>query len=124
MKNTVLMIATALFLGHAAVMMAGEKPGHFKGKPAETLEQAMSNFSEYNQKLSSILNQDNLSPQDMQQVHELTYTLENALNKINATMTELAETLEAVHVSSETGDAEGTKTEGIRYLDTAIQIIQ
>jgi Family of unknown function (DUF6746) len=124
MKNTVLMIATVLFLGHAAVTMAGEKSGHFQGKPAETLGQAMSNFSEYNQKLSSLLNQDNLSPQDMQQVHELTYTLENALNKINATMTKLAETLEAVHLSSETGDAEGTKTEGIRYLDTATQIIQ
>lgn len=124
MKNTVLTIATALLLGHTAVTVAGEKPGHFKGKPAATLEQAISNFSEYNQKLSNILNQDNLSPQDMQQVHELTYTLENALNKINATMTELAETLEAVHVNSETGDAEGTKTEGIRYLDTANQIIQ
>lgn len=124
MKNTVVMIGMAFFLGHAAVTMAGEKSGHFKGKPAETLEQAVSNFSEYNQKLSSILNQDNLSPQDMQQVHELTYTLENALGKINATMTELAETLEAVHVSSETGDAEGTKTEGLRYLDTANQIIQ
>jgi hypothetical protein len=124
MKNTVVMIGMAFFLGHAAVTMAGEKSGHFKGKPAETLEQAVSNFSEYNQKLSSILNQDNLSPQDMQQVHELTYTLENALGKINATMTELAETLEAVHVSSETGDTEGTKTEGLRYLDTANQIIQ
>ena len=124
MKNTVLMIGMAFFLGHTAVTTAGEESGHFKGKPAETLEQAVSNFSEYNQKLSSILNQDNLSPQDMQQVHELTYTLENALNKINATMTELAETLEAVHVNSETGDVAGTKTEGLRYLDTANQIIQ
>ncbi|WP_090334281.1 DUF6746 family protein [Nitrosomonas sp. Nm51] len=124
MKKKVFMAMMALFLFYATVIKAEEKQEHFKGKPSETIEQAVSNFSEYNRKLSSILNQDTLSPRDMQQVHELTYTLENALEKINSTLSTLSDTLEAVHVSSETGDADAMQTEGMRYLDTARQIIE
>jgi hypothetical protein len=57
-------------------------------------------------------------------VHELTYTLENALETINAEFTELAKTLEATHVASESGDAKKTKEEGTRYLNTARQIVK
>lgn len=123
MKKTIFLIVM-LFLVHSSAVIAEEKSGHFKGKPSETLEEAVRNFSEYNKKLSKILSQDSLSPMDMQQVHELTYTLEDALEKINTTMTELAETLENVHVGSETGDVETTQKEGAHYLETARQIIK
>ncbi|HBZ30747.1 MAG TPA: hypothetical protein DEO56_09165 [Nitrosomonas nitrosa] len=106
------------------MIQAEERPDHFKGKPSETLEQAVANFSEYNGKLADLLAKDALSLQDLHQVHELTYTLENALEKLNAELTELANTLEAVHVASENGDAKTTKEQGARYLDTARKVIK
>ena len=124
MKKVVFLIVSVLLFCHASFTMADKKPIHFKGKSSETLEQAVSNFSEYNNKLAAILSKDALSPQEMQQVHELTYTLENALEQINVSLTELAISLEAIHVGSETGDEETIKTQGSHYLSTARQLIK
>ncbi|MDC8446315.1 MAG: hypothetical protein LV471_10375 [Nitrosomonas sp.] len=124
MKKLLTLLVLVVFLGYSAFAAAEEKSGHFKGKPSETLEAALSNFTEYNDKLSAILKQDKLNPVDMQHIHELTYTLENALEKINASMIELAALLEAVHVGSESGDTAATQAEGARYLDMARQIIR
>jgi len=124
MKKVLTLFVMVLLFGYSVFAAADEKSGHFKGKPSETLEAALSNFSEYNHKLSEILKQDKLSPVDMQHIHELTYTLENALEKINSSMIELAVLLEAVHVSSESGDTASTQAEGARYLDMARQIIR
>lgn len=124
MKKLLTLLMLVVFLGYSAFAAAEEKSDHFKGKPSETLEAALSNFTEYNDKLSAILKQDKLSPVDMQHIHELTYTLENALEKINASMLELAVLLEAVHVGSESGDTAATQAEGARYLDMARQIIR
>ena len=95
---------------------------HFKGKPAETLEQAVSNFKEYNQKLEQILKGE-LSPEAMNEVHQLTYTLENALGKINEEFDTLAETLESIHLASERADANTVKASGQQYLDFSRQVI-
>lgn len=65
-----------------AVLASDDRPDHFKGVPSETLEAAVGNFSEYNKKLAEILAKDELTPEDMVHVHELTYTLENALEKL------------------------------------------
>lgn len=124
MKKLLMVLMVAAFLGDSAFAVADEKSGHFKGKPSETLEAALSNFTEYNDKLAAILKQDKLSPVDMQNIHELTYTLEKALEKINASMIELAVLLEAVHVGSESGDTATTQAEGARYLDRARQMIK
>jgi Family of unknown function (DUF6746) len=124
MKKLLALLVAVVFLGHSAFVAAEEKSGHFKGKPSETLEAALSNFSEYNDKLSEILKQDKLNPVDMQHIHELTYTLENALEKINASMIELAVLLEAVHVGSESGDTAAAQVEGARYLDMARQVVR
>lgn len=124
MKKIPFLLTSLLALSLSTMAQAEERPDHFKGKPSETLEQAVVNFSEYNGKLADLLAKDALSPQDLHQVHELTYTLENALEKINAELTELANTLEAVHVASENGDAKTTKEQGARYLDTARKVIK
>lgn len=124
MKKLTLLITSIFALSFPALTMADDRPNHFKGKPAETLERAVVNFSEYNGKLAEILAKDALGPQELQQIHELTYTLEIALEKINTELTELAKTLEVVHVASESADAKMVKTKGLRYLDTARQIIK
>ncbi len=104
-------------LGFSTWTLASEdRPEHFKGKVSETIDQALEHFSEHNQKLAKILAKESLSPRDIAVVHELTYTLENALQKMNTNFSELAETLETVHLASETTDGAEVKARAWQYL--------
>ncbi|RFA29308.1 hypothetical protein CAI21_09530 [Alkalilimnicola ehrlichii] len=114
-------LATALLM--TATATAGERVDHFQGLPAESLEQAVANFSEYNVRLAAILENDTLTAEDMHRIHELTYTLENALEKINADLTALADTLEELHVASETAQYEAAQQFGAAYLEKARKVI-
>lgn len=96
---------------------------HFKGQPADTLEQAVSNFSEYNQKLENVLAGD-LTPETMNEVHQLTYTLENALEKLDDEIDDLADTLEHVHKASERADTDTVRSAGEQYLNNSRKIIK
>jgi hypothetical protein len=116
------LLAAGLLLSLPA--LAEDRPDHFKGKPADTLKEAVSNFAEYNRKLDKLLKQKTLATKDLHEIHVLTYTLENALEKIRADLGELAETLEAVHVASENADAEAVRQQGRAYLDTAREVIR
>jgi hypothetical protein len=111
---------TSLSLG---VANAEERYDHFKGLPAETLETAVQNFSEYNNRLAAIVAKDELTASDLATVHELTYTLENALERISGELAVLADLLEEVHVASEAADAASTVETGRTYLGTAQTVI-
>lgn len=124
MKASTLLLSALIALASTSAASAEKRPGHFKGLPAKTLTQAVANFSESNAKLDALIKQKTLTPQDLQQVHELTYTLENALRKINAELTALAGTLEAVHVASERADPATVKTQGKAYLESARQVVK
>ncbi|MGQ0792801.1 MAG: DUF6746 family protein [Deltaproteobacteria bacterium] len=114
-----------LFASFTAISAAdGERPDHFKGKPAETLKQAVANFSEGNSKLAAILSKSKLAPDDIIMVHELTYTLENALEKINNEFAALADTLESLHLASEKADYNAAKKHGAAYLKTAQTVVK
>jgi len=97
---------------------------HYRGLPAETLEQAVANFSEYNQKLGALVEKEELTPQDIDKVHELTYTLENALERIQDELDLIAELLEEVHVGSETLQYEQVQQSGRAYLEKARTLIE
>lgn len=99
-----------------------DRPDHFKGEPSRTLEEALHNFSEANARLAEIVEQDNPDTQAVFEVHKLTYTLENALEKIRDEMEELAEVLEEVHLASERNDGETVTARGKVYLETARKI--
>ncbi|MCE8035771.1 hypothetical protein EKK97_02100 [Billgrantia tianxiuensis] len=107
----------------ATTQASSPTTSHFKGEPAETLSQAVVNFSEYNQRLAELLAQDELSLTDLGTVHELTYTLENALEKIQEEVATMAETLEEVHLGSETGDFERVQSNGTAYLEAAQTLV-
>lgn len=119
-------MGVALLLG--AVTMAAaeteERVKHFEGLPATTIDEAVTNFSEYNAKLRAVLDKETIDGADVATVHELTYTLENALAKINEELTELAETLEEVHLASEAADIDAIKTKGKAYLDVAGKLVK
>lgn len=117
-------VLVALSLAASTAAFADDRPDHYEGKSAENLEQALANFSEYNKKFAAILAKKELVAADMHQVHELTYTMENALEKIRDELEDLADTLEEVHQASESADIAEVKKHGQIYLDTARKVIK
>jgi DNA repair ATPase RecN len=124
MQKATLMAATFLTMCLSTTVLADERPEHFEGKPADTLDQAVANFSEANGKLAAILEEEDLGPEELHEVHQLTYTLENALEKIREDLDELAEVLEEIHIASETIDTETVKARGEDYLEAARKVVK
>ncbi len=120
-------VAALVCIGLAApVSASGDgdgRPEHFKGAPSETLDQALGNLREYNARLAKVL----AGPVDeaaMVEVHELTYTLENALKRLDTEVEELAETLEKVHVGSEKLDRDAVQRNGRVYLENVAKLVR
>lgn len=103
---------------------ADERVDHYEAKPSETLEQAVTNFAEYNAKLAEVLKKDKLSGDDLEQIHQLTYTLEVALAKINDEMAALPPILERLHLSSEAHNEAEARGVGKVYLETAQTVVK
>ncbi len=123
MKNLIKSAILTASLVVAGAAVADERPSHFKGLAAPDLNTAVANFSEYNNRLEKVLAGE-LTDADLAAVHELTYTLENALEKINIDLEELAEVLEKVHVASETNNRDALKEAAPVYLGTARTVIK
>lgn len=104
-------------LAVAGGVLATERPDHFKGVAAPDLQTAVKNFTEYNKRLEKVMKGE-LTNADLAAIHQLTYTLENALKKINADLVELAEVLEEVHLTSETLKRDDLKKAGSAYFKT------
>jgi hypothetical protein len=109
----------ALALGFA-VAGQDERPAHYSGEPADSMPQALANLAGYNARLQALLAEDEV---DLHTVHELTYTLENALQRIQADVAGAAEALEEVHLASEAADAETVKARGRVYLEATAPLI-
>jgi hypothetical protein len=112
---TVFAFAGALVVAMPA--FATERPDHYQPKPSPTLEAALANLTEFNPKLAALLEKDSLTPEELNQVHQLTYTLEAALEKLGSEQARVAELLEEVHVASEKNDSSTVKTSGRAYLE-------
>lgn len=122
MRKQTLALLTCAALTLPMPSFAGEVE-HFEGKESTNLKEAVTNFSEYNKKLEKVLAGD-LTPEAMNEVHQLTYTLENALGKINEEFDGLAETLEEIHLASERADTDGVASNGKDYLETSRTVIE
>lgn len=120
MKHTVgqLVTAAAITLGYLLPATA-EEVTHYAPEPSRTLEQAVANFTSYNERLADVLARDPLTVADMEEVHEYTYTLEIALAKINEELGALPGVLEEVHQTSEGGDPERLRDAAEAYLAQA-----
>lgn len=94
-----------------------DRIAHYKGEPSPTLEAAVKNLTEFNQKLEAILASDDLDIRKLAEIHQLTYTLENALERLDDELEAIAETLEEVHVGSETGKYDQVRKAGQEYLE-------
>lgn len=107
----------------ATPAIAQDSVNHYAPQPSETLEQALTNFSEYNALMAGIMAKDSLTPNDMEDVHQLTYTIEAALAKMIEESTALAVQLEIVHHWSEGTNAERLKEHAETYLETAQKLL-
>ena len=123
MKTTLQIAAAAAALLFAALAFADDDYEHYKGEPSKTLEQAVANLSEYNNRLEKVLAGE-LTPEAMNELHQLTYTLENALGKMDDELEDIAERLELVHKASERADPDTVKQEGAVYLEKSRTIVK
>jgi hypothetical protein len=126
MKLNRLLLVPLLCVSFSVNVLASDndRPEHFKGLMPKDIKEAVEHFSEYNAKLGNIIAQKHLSPEDLHTVHELTYTIENALGMLSNELGLLAETLEAVHIASEHADPKTVQEQGQRYIDGAKKIIK
>ena len=104
-------------------VQANERPDHYQAKASDTLAQAVANFSSSNQKLQRLLDSE-LTPERMVEIHEITYTLEVALEKIHTEAGILKDTLEEVHIASERMDTTTVKARGEAYLTSATTLVK
>ena len=115
--------AAGLCAATATQVRGEEKVDHYAAQEAATLQEAVTNFSDFNKKMAEVLARPELGPSDLEEVHELTYTLENALAKIRGELDGLADTLETLHLASEAHDAKAAKNQGTAYLETARTLV-
>ena len=111
-KLSVMIVATAL-LGVGLVQ--ADEVEHFEGQPSRTVAEAWENLETGNAELRELINGE-LSPVEMAEVHEISYTLENALARLAEAQEASAVNLEAVHVASERNDTETVRANGKAYL--------
>ncbi|GGO70634.1 DUF6746 family protein [Bowmanella pacifica] len=114
----------AVLMVSATSALADARPDHYQGQQADSLEQAMTNLVSYNAKLKTVLAKSSLSLEDMAHIHELTYSLENALQRLDVELDSLAATLEEVHIGSEKAQSEQVKSQGQKYLKHAETLLQ
>lgn len=92
---------------------------HYKGQDVNTVEEAIAVLQEYNPKLQALLESEELKPQDMGKIHEMTYSMENALKILEGSLKITQRNLEELHLSSERMETEKAKIYGQLYLDDA-----
>jgi len=108
-------ILAALFaaLSHHAI---AEDVAHFKGKPSPDLKSALCNLQEFDKKLKLATTGKKLTAEQMAEVHQLTYTLEVAVQKIQSELVIVAEELENAHKGSEVMANDKVKNGAKEYL--------
>lgn len=118
MRNSVKVLLTIISASATFSAIADNKKiQHFPALESPTVESAFCNLQTYNKKLEAILNKEEITTLDMVKVHELTYTLENALSKLNETLEQTAVSLEEVHLGSEDLKDDVIKQQGRVYMD-------
>ncbi len=100
-------------------MSFADEVDHYFAEPSETVEEALRNFVDYNDKVRDVLSRETLSVADMEEIHEYTYTIELALAKMNEEFGALAATLEELHLATEEHDEDVVRGIADTYFATA-----
>lgn len=119
-RGTALIAALALC---AMPVVADDRIDHYAAEESATLAEALENFSTFNNRVEAVLTRPVMTRDNMEDIHQLTYTLEVALERIIAEATELADLLEEVHLASEGADAEKLIRLTTSYLAISRQLV-
>lgn len=106
------------------VSLADDRPDHYAGEKAETLEEALANLRTYSDKLSDLVEGESVDSDKLYSVHKITYTLENALQTVQDELQALAETLESVHIASERGETTTVAEDSRVFLEKTRILLQ
>jgi len=111
-------VAAIFALGLAALPAhASDEVEHYEAKSSESLGEALETLAEFNAKVEQVMARDTLSVQDMEEVHEYTYTMEDAVARIASDMEAIAVVLEEVHQASEGDDPDALRAAAGAYLE-------
>ena len=95
---------------------------HYKSKPAPNLKAAVENLREYNRKLEQHLDQE-MTVENMEQIHQLSYTLEKALKRMDKDLANIASVLEGMHLASEARNQDKVEGNAETYLENMNMIL-
>lgn len=114
---------SAIILAAATVTVAhATDVKHFKGEKPETMAEAIAIIEKYNAQLEGRI-QYELTPYTMAEIHQMSYSLENALQFIEEHLKKTQENLEEVHIASETNDTETVQKKGKEYLQGTKELL-
>ncbi|MCC5862867.1 MAG: hypothetical protein JJT93_13280 [Gammaproteobacteria bacterium] len=122
-----LMVCKLLGLAMASYPLpaaAETMPSHYQGLAADSLQAALTHLQSHNSQLAALLAQETLDARDLDTIHRLTYTLENAIARLSLEVVEIAEILEEVHVASEDVDANTVRERGQVYLERTAPLLE
>jgi len=120
MRMFVMMAALTAALASPAAL-ASDDDDHFEGLPAETLDEALINLRSNLPALETALAGE-LYEVSMNEIHELTYTLENAMERVRLEVIALQAELEALHLASEQWEADGVRRHGAAFSQGAAKL--
>jgi len=95
---------------------------HYKAEPAPNLKAAVENLRDYNRKLEQHLDQE-MTVENMEKIHQLSYTLENALKRMDKDLENIASVLEGMHLASEARNQDKVEGNAETYLENMNMIL-
>ncbi len=119
MKHYIL-IAMAVFTFASITplpVVADDEIDHYEGKEFESKKDAMTALMVTSEKMAMLAAAEDLDVATMEQIHETSYTTENAVAYLNkkTKLDDLAAALEEVHISSEDHEADKVRRNFILY---------
>lgn len=101
-------------LAHAEETAAEERVVHYAAEKPETKEHALTLLKDKTAEIGKIIKSEPLNDSDLEHIHEISYTLEAAIDKIRETdmnpqTDKIDEAVQALHYASESHDTEKTR---------------
>ena len=131
MKNILQTILISFLVLTPFTVQASEdqKTDHYEGKEFGTAEDARAALIDTTQKMAAVINTDKLDISKMEEVHQISYTTEDALAVVakhndKHDFSALAEKLEAVHQASEHHKADILAREFVVYQAELIKYLK
>lgn len=104
-------------------VVALEEINHFEGKSSDSIQAALCNLKTYNLALQKRTDKKHMVIQDHADIHQITYTLEVAVQKLQSELAIIAEELEKVHKGSEAANNNKVKSAGEIYLNKTSELL-